>query len=72
MPEDMREIVQVMDFFDNKAKDPKHRVLGLGDDNLMYVWNWRIGDWCPYMDYRQAIKLGLHDPNDHGVIDVDD
>ncbi len=53
----MKEILQICQFQeDHRAdQDGKRRLLGLGDDNVVYIWNWFKGGWQPYMDHNKLI-----------------
>lgn len=43
------------------------RLLGLGEDNLIYMWNWFRGEWQPYMHYAAQVRLNVSP-----VADVED
>lgn len=37
------------------------RVLGLGDDNNLYLWHWHSGEWRPYMSLPAQEEKGLYE-----------
>lgn len=50
----------------------RNRILAKGDNEIIYVWNWKSGAWVPYMEWAKAADLGLHDPSIADVREVDD
>ena len=58
-------IIELLDFKEDdrpdsvtgQVKHGRRRILGLGEDDTMYFWNWYKGEWIPYCHYSAVQEV---------------